>query len=279
MYQHIVVITDQDNIFTLALEKANDVAKQFNAVVDVISFVNISESDINITEHTQKVNEHVHNIFDNTLTVHTHIADTENISRWIAHYCDNHPVDLVIKTGRRSESIFYTPCDWQLIRQLKCSLLILSDRKWRAKANILAAVDAGCKSERQQAMDQQLVLEAQQWSKIHDSELHVAYAVPLPAVALEFGMIELEQYERENGDKAREAVQQFIDNTGIDNIDGHYSFGPADKRIPSTANKIKADLVVVGSVCRTGVNAMLLGNTAEKILHQLRTDILIVKPE
>ena len=149
MYQHIVVITDQDNIFTLALEKANEVAKQFNAVVDVISFVNASESNINITEHTHQVNEHVHNTFDTNLTVHTHIADTEILSRWIAHYCDNHPVDLVIKTGRRSESLFYTPCDWQLIRQLKCSLLIVSDRKWRAKPNILAAVDAGCKSKRQ----------------------------------------------------------------------------------------------------------------------------------
>lgn len=92
------------------------------------------------------------------------------------------------------------------------------------------------------------------------------------------GWSKLEQYERENTEQAKAALQQVIDESGIKNIDGHYSFGAAEKRIPSTANKVKADLVVVGSVGRTGLNAILLGNTAEKILHHLRTDILIVKP-
>lgn len=278
MYQHILVITDQDNVFTFALDKANEVAKQYDAVVEVVSFVDIANVEINITDYTKKVNAKIHRCFDSDVTVHTHVADTDNITQWINRYCENHAVDLVIKTGHRTETLFYTPTDWHLIRQLKCSLLLVSDRKWRAKSRVLVAVDAGSKKPAQLEMDQKVIKEAHCWAEAKDMELHVTYSAPLPTVAIEFGTIEAEQYEREHSATVKDQLNTVIEQTDISNIEGHYSFGPAEKRIPSTANRIKADLVVVGSIGRTGVKAALLGNTAEKILHHLRTDILVVKP-
>jgi nucleotide-binding universal stress UspA family protein len=38
------------------------------------------------------------------------------------------------------------------------------------------------------------------------------------------------------------------------------------------------DLVVMGTLARTGIPGLLMGNTAERVLHRLRASVLAVKP-
>ena len=49
--------------------------------------------------------------------------------------------------------------------------------------------------------------------------------------------------------------------------------------IPEQAMKKRVELVVMGTVCRTGIAGLFIGNTAEKALHQLDCSVLAVKPE
>ena len=42
--------------------------------------------------------------------------------------------------------------------------------------------------------------------------------------------------------------------------------------------KLQADLVVMGTVARTGIAGLLIGNTAEAILEQVQCSVLAVKP-
>jgi len=46
------------------------------------------------------------------------------IANWVEDICEQKHFDLVVKTGHRTESLFHTPTDRQLIRQLSCLLLI-----------------------------------------------------------------------------------------------------------------------------------------------------------
>lgn len=39
------------------------------------------------------------------------------------------------------------------------------------------------------------------------------------------------------------------------------------------------DLVVMGTVARTGLSGVLIGNTAERVLQRLRVSVLATKPE
>jgi nucleotide-binding universal stress UspA family protein len=39
------------------------------------------------------------------------------------------------------------------------------------------------------------------------------------------------------------------------------------------------DLLVMGTVCRTGISGFLIGNTAEEVLNQIDCSVLTVKPE
>jgi nucleotide-binding universal stress UspA family protein len=49
--------------------------------------------------------------------------------------------------------------------------------------------------------------------------------------------------------------------------------------IPELATELDADLVVMGTVGRTGIPGLLIGNTAEVILNNLECSVLAVKPE
>ena len=58
----------------------------------------------------------------------------------------------------------------------------------------------------------------------------------------------------------------------------HLIQGPAGKMIPRLAKDLSADLVVMGTIARTGISGLIIGNTAEAVFHQLMCSLLAVKP-
>jgi universal stress protein E len=49
--------------------------------------------------------------------------------------------------------------------------------------------------------------------------------------------------------------------------------------IPYVAKEFKSELVVIGTVGRTGLSAALVGNTAEHVIDSLDCDVLALKPD
>ncbi len=54
--------------------------------------------------------------------------------------------------------------------------------------------------------------------------------------------------------------------------------GNPRKLIPKLANDLNADLVIMGTVCRTGIPGLMVGNTAETIMNKVDCSILAIKP-
>ena len=55
--------------------------------------------------------------------------------------------------------------------------------------------------------------------------------------------------------------------------------GEAGGLIPTLAKEMEVELIVMGTVSRTGVAGLLIGNTAEQVLRQVNCSVLTVKPE
>lgn len=58
----------------------------------------------------------------------------------------------------------------------------------------------------------------------------------------------------------------------------HIIKGRPSQVLPEHALTMQADIVVMGTVARTGIVGVLIGNTAETILSQLRCSVLALKP-
>jgi len=54
--------------------------------------------------------------------------------------------------------------------------------------------------------------------------------------------------------------------------------GPARTVIAEQAELLGSDVIVMGTVARTGVGGIIIGNTAEDILNSIRTSVVAVKP-
>ena len=58
----------------------------------------------------------------------------------------------------------------------------------------------------------------------------------------------------------------------------HIIKGEADRVIQDLVQEQEADLVVMGTVARTGIPGLIMGNTAESILNNIECSVLAVKP-
>ena len=75
---------------------------------------------------------------------------------------------------------------------------------------------------------------------------------------------------------AKSHLTEFAETLDIKEEDRHLIFGRPETEIHTLANEILADLIVVGSHGRHGL-ALLLGSTANGVLHGAPCDVLAVR--
>jgi universal stress protein E len=178
---------------------------------------------------------------------------------------------------------FLTNTDWQLIRACPVALLLVKSRPWAHSPRVLAAVDPGHANDKPAALDHCILQQASHISKQLQGELHVAHAyIPagvfvvaasvLPAIAMT-----AEGFAKEEELKRKE-IAALISGYGVPSRNVHVETGGTAEVLPRTAEWLKADVMVLGAIARSGLTRLSIGSTAEDVLDKLPGDALIVKP-
>lgn len=55
--------------------------------------------------------------------------------------------------------------------------------------------------------------------------------------------------------------------------------GEPEDLIPATITDTKIDILIMGTVARTGISGFIIGNTAENILQKIDCSLLALKPQ
>ena len=98
--------------------------------------------------------------------------------------------------------------------------------------------------------------------------LSLAYGGDIP--------MDLSTIQEQIQDTAKNHLAEFASSLGIEDEDRHLIFGRPETEIHTLAKEIAADLIVVGSHGRHGL-ALLLGSTANGVLHGATCDVLAVR--
>jgi universal stress protein E len=215
-------------------------------------------------------------VFGDTVPVTVESDDTEDITAWTLDKVTDGAFDLVVKTGHRSESFLHTPSDWELMRALQVPFCIASPMKLKSRQIILAAVDIDDSGEKRK-MAKEVLAHAARLARVQGAAIEVAYVIPVNRALEEIDAVDPETVLYQKGPKAQEALDQLLADTGVHASATHVLAGSPGRVVARLARKRKADLVVMGSAGRTGLSAALLGNTAEKAVHELKTDLMVVK--
>lgn len=104
--------------------------------------------------------------------------------------------------------------------------------------------------------------------------VHVVEPIPAYAYPGFAGFAEVEVSIREQAEKE---LNSLADDIGVDTKHRLLEFGSIKNEVLKVAQKNDIDLIVTGSHGKHGL-ALLLGSTADAILHGAKCDILIVRP-
>lgn len=78
----------------------------------------------------------------------------------------------------------------------------------------------------------------------------------------------------------RAALEGLIEASGISGTRHvHHLRGKADELIPDFVKDKKIDILVMGTVARTGIPGFMIGNTAENIVQKLTCSLMALKPQ
>ena len=109
------------------------------------------------------------------------------------------------------------------------------------------------------------------------AELHAVHVIE--PLSLAYGgdiPMDISSVQDQIHEQAKRQLGEFSQQHNIKDGNGHLIFGRPDSEIQRLANDLGADLIVVGSHGRHGL-ALLLGSTANGVLHGANCDVLAVR--
>ena len=118
---------------------------------------------------------------------------------------------------------------------------------------------------------------ANQLVQAFNAELHIVHVIE--PLSLAYGgdvPMDLSTVQEQIQDQAVAHLQEFSATLNVPESRQHLIFGRPDSEIQRTAEEAGADVIVVGSHGRHGL-ALLLGSTANGVLHGARCDVLAVR--
>jgi universal stress protein E len=172
--------------------------------------------------------------------------------------------------------------DWDVLRFSAVPvLLVRSKRAWRHPV-ILAAVDPAHAFDKPAKLDDAIIKAADSVRKAFRGTLHAVHAyVPLPSDAKGSEILSPEAtkiLQARARAHARARMTPLFKKVKLPRARQHLMGEHPINAIPELADKIGCDIVVMGAVSRSGIKRIFIGNTAERMIDELKCDVLIVKP-
>lgn len=120
-----------------------------------------------------------------------------------------------------------------------------------------------------------LVAKVQQICRLTNAKLSMVHVVePLPGYS--YAYLGIEDIEGQLIVEAKQAMEKLGTTLKINASDQYVEVGPTKTKILDIADTVNADLIICGSHGRHGLS-LLLGSTANAILHGAKCDVLTVR--
>lgn len=193
--------------------------------------------------------------------------------------------DLVIKDAHVEEGteVLFGGVDQRLLRNCPCPVWLVKPGHDRPFERVLVAIDPQPTVEGEKLNARMMEL-ASSMSEIEGSDLHVVSVwrgMSDPMFELADWQIPNLQSEEFVETTARQTLDAVLTQSKVKLPPTHIHFEPASPgpAILRLAADIDADLIIMGTVARSGIPGLLIGNTAERVLRHVDCSVLTVKPD
>lgn len=197
-----------------------------------------------------------------------------------------HKYDLVIKCKEDIGEPTLSSTDMRLLRKCPCPVWFINDAKKSRFKRILAAVDADPSENKRWRLHTEILKMGTVLAEREGAQLDILCAwqtiseATLSGPRLHMNDAEIASYQLEQKTTHQKWLDELLEpfqDLSV-NMKTHLIKGIAHKVILDFIEKNGIDLLIMGTVGRTGIPGLIVGNTAESVLGNVKTAILTVKP-
>lgn len=196
-----------------------------------------------------------------------------------------HDLVMMLADGVTSvrEQLFGT-LSMHLMRKCPSAVWVVKPSRRRKLRNVFAAVDPDPNNSTRDTLNLEILKRASAIAQNNGANLHVIHAWnALGGESIRsrrwMTKAEIRLYVEQVADTHRGRVNELLKKQNEPPAIVHMLQGHPGKVIPETIRDQHGDLLVMGTVCRTGIPGFFIGNTAETILNQVDCSVLTVKPK
>ena len=192
--------------------------------------------------------------------------------------------DLVIKDASLEKGI--DQLSMRLVRKCPCPVWVMKYDSSDFK-RILAAVDLGEDYPETQALNKKVVELTHSLAQREGGEAHylhswrLEYELMLSGPRFKVSPEEIFEMKKELFNERQAKLSTLLEENHITHEDRqvHLREGVSSEVIQQAIDELNIDVVVMGSVGRSGIPGLLIGNKAEKLLNTINCTVLTVKPD
>ncbi len=208
--------------------------------------------------------------------------------------------DLVIKVPEPQDWLdrFLGSEDMHLLRKCPCPVWLIKPSVPSPFRRVVASIDVShiyptAEMGARKSLNQQILAMASSLALAESAELHIVHAWQAAGESamrkavvkksdrdVEAYVEQVRQDHKTNLDELLQSMARDIGKEAFEMLKPrlHLLKGRARKEIPLLIEELKADVLVMGTVARTGIPGIISGNTAESILNQIQCSVLAIKP-
>ena len=197
--------------------------------------------------------------------------------------------DLVVKDTHHHSAVtraLLTNTDWNLIRTCPMPLWLVKPQAIADKPVFVAAIDPMHQHDKPAALDDEILHVSKDLVSKVSGELHAFHSYdPRIAVATATAnayipvSLPFDEIERQMHEDHQKRFREITEFHKVDDDKAHLVAGLTHEELPLIAEKLDADVVVMGAVARNRWKRLFIGATAERTLEHLPCDLLIIKPD
>ena len=287
LIERVLVAVDLSPGSEKVLTAAENLAESFNSDLTLLNILpqpgDTSPEMQDLTEAVResalnKMEQYKTRLVEKGARVSDAVTVVGNAFDWIIRFAEDLDVNLVVLAtdhgvhGKTNHGMGITA--ERVCRKSTKPVWAVSGKPITELRNILCPIDWSAPSRR--ALKNSIHLARQFGAKL--TVLHVTRQLQSL-----FGFdVSIDEFQKHRYfEKEKERLNEFIsefDFSGVD-WDSRFEIGDPAEQIVATARKLDSELVIMGSVGRTGLTRILMGSVAANVIHDLPCSVIMMKAD
>jgi len=287
----ILVIIDPDADEQTALMRCSEMAPGANLDIHIARFIErpiqrVPDKKFGsalIAAEKERLDQLVKQQLNGVQEVTTEVIPFSRLYEAIIQTATRINADFVFKPLRKHNPVartLFTSTDWNLVRLCPLPLLLTNPGSKIVGKPVIAAIDVCNQDTGHEELNRMVLSQAKTVARVIHSDVYAVNAFTPPTAMWGYGAADPIPYEitrDQHKDHVAEAYR-LAEEFGISNDHVSVCEGVAEQVVNEVAGQLSASLIVLGTVARSGLAGLFIGNTAEAVLERSQTDVLVVKP-